>query len=164
MSQDFMSYDPWGNIRSRNGIQGDELVSMLQKSIRRGLQENALSAAYEMYITSPQFFDKMWRRILVISVEDIGFGNTEAPHYVHTLYQISREFPYADGDQPIFFMQAIRFSRVSWPAISAYGISIPLRNYLLMPLRAAVTSWTRWRLPYGACSIRQATPNALSVR
>ena len=109
MSQDFMSYDPWGNIRSRNGIQGDELVSMLQKSIRRGLQENALSAAYEMYITSPQFFDKMWRRILVISVEDIGFGNTEAPHYVHTLYQISREFPYADGDQPIFFMQAIRF-------------------------------------------------------
>ena len=54
-------------------------------------------------------YDKMWRRILVISVEDIGFGNTEAPHYVHTLYQISREFPYADGDQPIFFMQAIRF-------------------------------------------------------
>ena len=49
----FMSYDPWSNIQSRNGIPGDELISMLQKSIRRGLEENALAAAYEMYITSP---------------------------------------------------------------------------------------------------------------
>ena len=32
----FMSYDPWSNIKSRNGIPGDELISMLQKSIRRG--------------------------------------------------------------------------------------------------------------------------------
>ena len=27
----FMSYDPWSNIQSRNGIPGDELISMLQK-------------------------------------------------------------------------------------------------------------------------------------
>ena len=54
----FMSYDPWSNIQSRNGIPGDELISMLQKSIRRGLEENALAAAYEMYITSPQFHEK----------------------------------------------------------------------------------------------------------
>ena len=60
----FMSYDPWSNIQSRNGIPGDELISMLQKSIRRGLEENALAAAYEMYITSPQFHEKMWRRLL----------------------------------------------------------------------------------------------------
>ena len=53
----FMSYDPWSNIQSRNGIPGDELISMLQKSIRRGLEENALAAAYEMYITSPQFHE-----------------------------------------------------------------------------------------------------------
>lgn len=71
----FMSYDPWSNIQSRNGIPGDELISMLQKSIRRGLEENALAAAYEMYITSPQFHEKMWRRLLAISVEDVGFGN-----------------------------------------------------------------------------------------
>ena len=34
----FMSYDPWSNIKSRNGIPGDELISMLQKSIRRGIE------------------------------------------------------------------------------------------------------------------------------
>lgn len=105
----FMSYDPWANITSRNGIPGDELVSMLQKSIRRGLERNALAAAYEMYITSPQFLEKLWRRLIVISVEDIGFGNTDAPEYVYTLFKIAQEFPYTDGDQPIFFMQAIRY-------------------------------------------------------
>ena len=66
----FMSYDPWSNIQSRNGIPGDELISMLQKSIRRGLEENALAAAYEMYITSPQFHEKMWRPADVLYARD----------------------------------------------------------------------------------------------
>ncbi len=104
----FMSYDPWANIQSRNGIPGDELVSMLQKSIRRGMEDNALAAAYEMYVTSPQFLEKLWRRLLVISVEDIGFGDPDISGRVLTLYRISKEFPYTDGDQPIFFMHAIR--------------------------------------------------------
>ena len=85
---EFMSYDPWANIVSRNGFKGDELVSMLQKSIRRGNEENALAAAYEMYITSPQFEEKLWRRLLSISVEDIGFGNVEAPELIYTLYMM----------------------------------------------------------------------------
>lgn len=109
MPKDFMSYDPWSNITSRNGIPGDELVSMLQKSIRRGLEENAIAAAYEMYITSPQFLEKLWRRLLAISVEDIGFGDTNAPSQIYTLFKIAQEFPYSDGDQPMFFMHAIRY-------------------------------------------------------
>ena len=82
---------------------------MLQKSIRRGMEHNALAAAYEMYITSPQFADKMWRRLLAISVEDIGFGDVHAPELIHTLFSIAREFPYNDGDQPMFFVHAIRY-------------------------------------------------------
>ena len=31
---DFMSYDPWSNITTRNGYAGDEMVAMLQKAIR----------------------------------------------------------------------------------------------------------------------------------
>lgn len=106
---EFMSYDPWTNVTTRNGIPGDEIISMLQKSIRRNLPHNALCAAYEMYITSPQFEDKMWRRLLAISVEDIGFGNTEAPNLIYTLNNIRKEFPYTDGDRPMFFVHAIRF-------------------------------------------------------
>ena len=73
---EFMSYDPWKNITSRNGIPGDELVSALQKSIRRGKEEIAVDVAYEMYITSEQFEDKMWRRLMAMAVEDVGFGDT----------------------------------------------------------------------------------------
>ena len=41
------------------------MVAMLQKAIRRGKEEDALHAAYEMYITSPQFEEKLWRRLPV---------------------------------------------------------------------------------------------------
>ena len=105
----FMSYDPWSNIKTRNGIPGDEIISMLQKSIRRGLEHNALCAAYEMYITSPHFEDKMWRRLLSISVEDIGFGDVYAPELIYTLNNMRKEFLYQDGDRPMFFIHAIRY-------------------------------------------------------
>ena len=62
-----------------------------------------------MYITSPQFHEKMWRRLLAISVEDVGFGDTHAPLQVYTLFKMAQEFPYSDGDQPMFFMHAIRY-------------------------------------------------------
>jgi replication-associated recombination protein RarA len=106
---EFMSYDPWANITTRNGISGDEIISMLQKSIRRGIEKNAVAAAYEMYITSPQFEDKMWRRLLAISVEDIGFGEVTAPNLVWTLSRMRKEFLYQDGDRPMFFVHAIRY-------------------------------------------------------
>ena len=32
-----MPYDPWGKVTTRNGIQGDLIISAFQKSIRRGL-------------------------------------------------------------------------------------------------------------------------------
>ena len=106
---EFMSYDPWSEITTRNGYAGDEMVAMLQKAIRRGKEEDALNAAYEMYITSPQFEEKLWRRLLCISVEDIGFGNTDAPMFVKTMNDLRKEFAYGDGDRPIFFMHAIRY-------------------------------------------------------
>jgi replication-associated recombination protein RarA len=106
---EFMSYDPWANIKTRNGYTGDEMISMLQKSIRRGLEDNALAAAYEMYITSPQFEDKLWRRLIAISVEDIGFGDPMAAVLINTYNQMRKEFLYNDGDRPMFFVHGIRY-------------------------------------------------------
>ena len=51
----------------------------------------------------------MWNRLLVISVEDIGFGNEQAPIFVKTMYDLHKEYAYKDGDRPIFFMHAIRY-------------------------------------------------------
>ncbi|MER2059260.1 MAG: hypothetical protein ABTA16_10585 [Niallia sp.] len=105
----FMSYDPWSKVETRNGIPGDEIISALQKSIRRGLEEEAVTVAYEMYITSPEFEEKMWRRLLAISVEDIGFGEVNAPILINTLNTMRQNFPYKDGDRPMFFVHAIRY-------------------------------------------------------
>lgn len=104
-----MSYDPWQKVTTRNGIQGDLVISGLQKSIRRGLTEEAVTFAYEMYITSEQFEDKLWRRLQAISVEDVGFGDLSAPVLINALNQMRQNFPYADGDRTIFFVHAIRY-------------------------------------------------------
>ena len=104
-----MSYDPWGNVTTRSGIEGDLVISALQKSIRRGLAEEAAIMAYEMYITSEQFENKMWRRLQAIAVEDVGFGDLSAPVLINALNQMRKDFPYNDGDRPLFFIHAIRY-------------------------------------------------------
>lgn len=102
-------YDPWANITTRNGYAGDEVISALQKSIRRGLEEDACMFAYELYISSPQLHQKLWRRLLTISVEDIGMGDPTAAVLINNLYQMSKNFDYSDGDSPMFFIHAIRY-------------------------------------------------------
>ncbi|MGL4913179.1 MAG: hypothetical protein ACRC3Y_12200 [Romboutsia sp.] len=101
--------DPWARIKTRNGLCGDEVISSLQKSIRRGLVEEACQFAYEMYITSPQMEDKLWRRLVTITVEDIGMGDVNSPILINTLNEMRKNYSYADGDRPIFFIHAIRY-------------------------------------------------------
>lgn len=102
-------YDPWAQITSKNGVPCDELISMLQKSIRRANEKNALAAAYEMYISSPQLGDKLWRRLLAISVEDIGFGNLNAPEVIWSLYKMRNDFAPGSGDQAMLAVYAVRY-------------------------------------------------------
>ena len=99
----------WHNQISRNGIRGDVLNSMLQKSIRRGEETSALAAAYEMYITSNNYLDMLWFRLQCIAIEDIGFGQPEAGRLIRTLNEMRKEFAYEDGDQALFFVHAIRY-------------------------------------------------------
>ncbi|GAB6384120.1 AAA family ATPase [Enterococcus cecorum] len=108
MTEEFIT-DPWARTKTRNGLNGDEVISALQKSIRRGKERDACEFAYEMYITSPQFEEKLWRRLLAISVEDIGMGNTNAPIFIHSLNQMRKEFQYNEADRAMFFIHAIRY-------------------------------------------------------
>ena len=102
-------YDPWSNTKTKNGLDADLVISALQKCIRRGQEEIALRMAYELYATSTFHEEKMWNRLLVISVEDIGFGDPQAPIFVKTMNDLRKEYPYGDGDRPIFFLHAIRY-------------------------------------------------------
>ena len=47
------------------------VISAMQKCIRRAEEDTALRMAYELYITSTFHEEKMWNRLLVISVEDV---------------------------------------------------------------------------------------------
>ena len=56
-----------------------------------------------MYITSPQFEEKLWRRLLAISVEDIGMGNPIAALMINNLNMMRKEFQYNESDRAMFF-------------------------------------------------------------
>ena len=64
--------DPWQRTTTEHGLAADEVISALQKSIRRGLVDNALLLGWEMYVTSPEMEEMLWSRLCVIAVEDVG--------------------------------------------------------------------------------------------
>lgn len=106
--EEFLS-DPWARTKTRNGLAGDEVISALQKSIRKGLERPAVEFAYEMYISSPQFEEKLWRRLQAISVEDIGMGNPMAVVIINNLNQVRQTFEYSEADRAMMFVHAIRY-------------------------------------------------------
>lgn len=102
-------YDPWAYTKTKHGLPADQVISALQKCIRRGDEQTAMRMAYELYVTSQAHEEKMWNRLLVIPIEDIGFGDPNAAVIVKTCNDLRKEFPYGDGDRPIFFLFAIRY-------------------------------------------------------
>jgi replication-associated recombination protein RarA len=103
------SQDPWTKIRTRHDLPVDEVISALQKEIRRGKTENAVLLAYEMLTTSSELEAKLWQRLLVISVEDIGWGDLNATTIVNALYQMHLNPGLIEGDRFLFAIHAVRF-------------------------------------------------------
>jgi replication-associated recombination protein RarA len=60
---------------TQNGYDLGEVISALQKEIRRGNEKEAMHWALEMI---PHFEFYLWRRLIVIANEDIGIANLEA--------------------------------------------------------------------------------------
>jgi replication-associated recombination protein RarA len=100
---------PWAAVVSKRGYAADELISTLQKSIRRGDTELALLVAREMYETSPRLEEKLWSRLCVISCEDTGDGSFLEPVIVNSLYQMHKRLGRAFGDRWLFAVHAVRF-------------------------------------------------------
>ena len=100
--------DPWQVEKTRNGFAADQVISALQKSIRRGLTDNALLLAWEMYVTSAALETVLWSRLGVISVEDVGLGNASAPILVDALYRMHERYDYPSHDRFLFAAHAVR--------------------------------------------------------
>lgn len=107
MSQNYQSQDVWSRATSVNGFPFDELRSVLQKSIRRGLIEEAVLAAYEFFSSGPESEEVLWRRLEIIATEDIGFGLIEAPAILEALNQ-QRLRMLDRGDRWMYSVHAVR--------------------------------------------------------
>lgn len=101
--------DPWVDVRTRHDFAADQVISALQKEIRRGNVENAALLAYEMATTSPELEEYLWYRLLVISVEDVGWGDLQAPVLVRTLYDTCTKFGHRGGENLLLMVHAVRF-------------------------------------------------------
>jgi replication-associated recombination protein RarA len=101
--------DPWAGSHTRHDLAADEVISALQKEIRRGHTENAAFLAYEMLTTSEELEAKLWQRLQVISVEDIGYGQVDAPVLIQALFQMHHNFPRPQGDRFLFALHAVRY-------------------------------------------------------
>jgi hypothetical protein len=66
--------DPYSQVVSPHGIPVDDLVAVLQKEIRRGRIDNAVLAAYEMFITSADVAQHLWRRLRLIGLKMWGWA------------------------------------------------------------------------------------------
>jgi replication-associated recombination protein RarA len=102
-------FDPWTRVRTAREFPADQVISALQKEIRRGNVENAAVLAHEMIDTSPELERKLWDRLCVISVEDVGFGDPIAPVLIQSLEQMSRRFDRREGDRALFAIHAVRY-------------------------------------------------------
>ena len=100
--------DPWQRTTTEHGFFADEVISALQKSIRRAMLENAILLGWEMYVTSDELEEKLWSRLCVIAVEDIGLGNPQAPILIETLYRQHQRYQRPSGDRFLFAAHAIR--------------------------------------------------------
>lgn len=101
--------DPWQKVRTIHDLPADEVISALQKEVRRGNTENACRLAYELVSTSPELEEKLWQRLTVISVEDIGMGDPTAPILINNLYDMHLRFSVGALDRPLFAIHAVRY-------------------------------------------------------
>ena len=97
--------DPYSQIVSPHGIPVDDLVAVLQKEIRRSRIDNAVLAAYEMFTTSADIAQHLWRRLRIIAVEDVGMGLPLGPVLIDVLH---RNFNATAGGEWMMACHAVR--------------------------------------------------------
>ena len=84
--------------RTINGLGAFEVLSAMQKHIRRGEERQAMHCACELGHTSKAFFSMVCNRLELIAHEDIGLANPQAAIFTAaTIAQVRR---YYEPDKP----------------------------------------------------------------
>ena len=74
-------------IITNKGYAGPEVISALQKCIRRGLEKEALYWALELYESN--YSEWLWKRLRIISSEDVGLAQPNISSEIWALYQMA---------------------------------------------------------------------------
>jgi replication-associated recombination protein RarA len=88
---------------TRHGHDPYEVLSALQKSIRRGELETALYWGWEFASTSESMAGVLWNRLHIISSEDIGIADSTMILLVSCLHQIWEK----NSKNHLFYLHAI---------------------------------------------------------
>ena len=75
----------WKEKTTLSNYPADQVISSLQKDIRRGNIEQAAFWAYELSRSGAEFQKILWERLTTIAVEDISFGNPDAVNLIQSL-------------------------------------------------------------------------------
>lgn len=81
-----MAHGPW-SIKTRNGHPADEVISALQKAVRRCEADAAVYWAHEANLSGLGAWT--WRRLFVITSEDVGLAEPNAPAVIAGLWTMS---------------------------------------------------------------------------
>ena len=74
------------DITTKNGYDFFECSSAMQKCIRRGLEDDALFWAVELFESN--FVEYVWKRLRIISSEDVGLACPGISGEIAALYQL----------------------------------------------------------------------------
>jgi replication-associated recombination protein RarA len=71
---------------TQKGYDLGEVASALQKSVRRGLEQEAMYWAVELF--NSNFDEYCWKRLRIMSCEDVGLANPMAAVQIQSLYNM----------------------------------------------------------------------------
>lgn len=78
---------PRYELKTPGGYCLDEVVSALQKAIRRGQEEQALF--WMMELVKGHYIAYLWRRLSIVTIEDVGLADPHAPILINSLAQLN---------------------------------------------------------------------------
>lgn len=76
-------------LLTKQGYSLFEVASAFQKSVRRGLEDEALYWAVELFESG--YDEYCWKRMRIISSEDVGLAEPMMPANIHALYSNYKE-------------------------------------------------------------------------
>lgn len=100
--------DRWDDVVTVGGLAADEVISTLQKSIRRSQTENAVLCAYQLWASGEELETLLWDRLHVIAAEDVGFGRPQAIVEIAALQAATRRFSRTSHDRFLLTVHAVR--------------------------------------------------------